>query len=94
LNKRVWILTIAVKASLIAGHVIVAQGTSDLTNLSGFPNPSGVARTFSSAGYIDRQGPFFQSLGLTGAPARRVTTPVAAGACLPRPLTLYCEAAA
>src|SRR4029077_167935 len=35
-------------------------------NLAGFPNPSGVVRTYSQNGDLDLAGPFFQSLGTNG----------------------------
>jgi len=35
-------------------------------NLAGFPDPSGVVRTYSENGDIDLTGPFFQSLGSNG----------------------------
>lgn len=37
-----------------------------IPNLAGFPDPSGVVRTFSQNGNIDQTGPFFQSLGTNG----------------------------
>jgi cytochrome c peroxidase len=44
----------------------VAHTGPNLPNLWGSPNASGMTRTFSTAGYVDRQGPFFQSLGTNG----------------------------
>ena len=35
-------------------------------NLTGFPDPDGVVRTFNADGDIDLNGPFFQSLGING----------------------------
>jgi cytochrome c peroxidase len=65
-HQRVWMTIAIVTAGLVAGRVIVAQSASDLPNRSGFPNGSGVTRTFSTAGHVDPQGPFFQSLGTNG----------------------------
>jgi cytochrome c peroxidase len=42
------------------------QGKPAVPNLAGFPDPSGVVRTFSLNGDIDLTGPFFQSLGTNG----------------------------
>ena len=42
------------------------QGQPKVPNLAGFPDPSGVVRTYSENGAIDRTGPFFQSLGSNG----------------------------
>jgi cytochrome c peroxidase len=42
------------------------QGKPSVPNLAGFPDPSGVVRTFSQNGDIDLTGPFFQSLGTNG----------------------------
>jgi cytochrome c peroxidase len=55
----------------LAGLLIVsASGTagekSFLPNMVPFPNPTGLAATFSTASNVDLQGPFFQSLGTNG----------------------------
>ena len=42
------------------------QGKQAVPNLAGFPNSSGVVRTFSQNGDIDLTNPFFQSLGTNG----------------------------
>lgn len=42
------------------------QGKPLVPNLTGFPDPSGVVRTYSENGDIDLTGPFFQSLGTNG----------------------------
>ena len=42
------------------------QGKPSVPNLAGFPDPSGVVRTYSQNGDIDLTGPFFQSLGTNG----------------------------
>jgi cytochrome c peroxidase len=66
MKNSVWMTIATVAAGLAAGRVIVGQTAADLPNLWGFPNHSGMVRTFSTAGYIGRQGPFFQSLGTNG----------------------------
>src|SRR5689334_6035833 len=45
--------------------VVVADG-GFLPNLFPFPDPSGILKTFDTAGKVDRTGPFFQSLGTNG----------------------------
>jgi hypothetical protein len=42
------------------------QGAPLIPNLAGFPDPTGVMRTFSQSGGIDLTNPFFQSLGTNG----------------------------
>ncbi len=42
------------------------QGAPQIPNLAGFPDPTGVIRTFSQSGGIDLTNPFFQSLGTNG----------------------------
>jgi cytochrome c peroxidase len=42
------------------------QGKPVVPNLAGFPDSSGVIRTYSENGDIDLTGPFFQSLGTNG----------------------------
>jgi cytochrome c peroxidase len=42
------------------------QGKPIVPNLAGFPDPSGMVRTFNRNGDIDLTGPFFQSLGTNG----------------------------
>ena len=66
MNQRIWMVIGILTAGLGAGRLIVAHSAPDLPNLWGFPNGSGVTRTFSTFGYVDRQGPFFQSLGTNG----------------------------
>ena len=51
--------------------IVSASGTAGehqgfLPNMLPFPNATGVAATFSTAGRVDLQGPFFQSLGTNG----------------------------
>jgi hypothetical protein len=49
---------------------VSASGNADepafLPNMLPFPNPTGLAATFSTAGNVNLQGPFFQSLGTNG----------------------------
>jgi len=57
--------------TVLAGLLIVSAAgaageQSFLPNMLRFPNPSGIAATFSTTGKIDLQGPFFQSLGTNG----------------------------
>jgi hypothetical protein len=53
--------------ALLAVSAAGNAGQADfLPNMVRFPNPSGQAATFSSAGKIDLTGPFFQSLGTNG----------------------------
>ena len=42
------------------------QDSGDRDPLAPFVNPTGVARTFSTAGHVDTGNPFFQSLGTNG----------------------------
>jgi len=37
-----------------------------IPNLQPFPDPSGIVKTFTTAGFIDEQNPFFQDLGTNG----------------------------
>src|SRR5437867_10645855 len=57
-------------AALAALFIVSASGTggdkSFLPNMLPFANPTGIAATFSTAGTVDLQGPFFQSLGTNG----------------------------
>src|SRR5882672_9832901 len=57
-------------AIVAALFVVSASGNADeptfLPNMLPFPNGSGLAATFSTAGNVDLQGPFFQSLGTNG----------------------------
>src|SRR6266851_10194659 len=57
-------------AIVAALFVVSASGSADeptfLPNMLPFPNGSGLAATFSTAGNVDLQGPFFQSLGTNG----------------------------
>ena len=42
------------------------KGAPAIPNMAGFPDPTGVVRTFSESGSIDLSNPFFQSLGTNG----------------------------
>ncbi len=44
----------------------VGLGESERDLLEPFVNPTGAARTFSTAGHVDRSNPFFQELGTNG----------------------------
>ena len=63
-RRRRWALALAALFALSgagsAGH------SGHLRNMAAFPNASGRAATFSTAGKIDLTGPFFQSLGSNG----------------------------
>ena len=54
------VLCVAMAAPAVAGE------PTRLPNMTPFPNPMGLAATFSSVGSIDLTGPFFQSLGSNG----------------------------
>lgn len=60
----------ALAAALVALLAFSAAGDAKhrkvLPNMLSFPNPTGNAATFSTAGQIDLTGPFFQSLGTNG----------------------------
>jgi len=47
-------------------HTHAQPGKPVIPNLAGFPDPSGVVRTFSQNGAMDLTGIFFQSLGTNG----------------------------
>src|SRR5689334_10715476 len=57
-------------ALFLAGISLVSipslAGDTALPNMLRFPNPTGFAATFSTAGKVDLTGPFFQSLGTNG----------------------------
>ena len=59
-----------VAAGLAALFAISAAGHAGepafLPNLLAFPNPTGVAATYSTTGKVALDGPFFQSLGSNG----------------------------
>jgi len=60
-------ISLGLLGALAAIPVIGADnGGQMLPNMLPSPNASGVAATFSRAGFIDRRGPFFQSLGTNG----------------------------
>jgi hypothetical protein len=57
--------------TVLAGLLIVSAAgaageQSFLPNMRPFPNATGLAATYSTAGKVDLQGPFFQSLGTNG----------------------------
>ena len=53
-------------AALSLASTLDAAGDRALPNLQRFADPTGFAATFSSAGKLSLQGPFFQSLGTNG----------------------------
>ena len=59
-----------IAAALIASLAVSAAGFAGepgfLPNMAAFPNPTGVAATFSTMGRVALDGPFFQSLGSNG----------------------------
>ncbi len=57
-------LTAAIFAA--AGRSWIASGESRHNFLEPFVNPTGAAQTFSTAGHIDTDNPFFQDLGTNG----------------------------
>jgi cytochrome c peroxidase len=57
---------ILVFISMPVTFVRAQQARPGIPNLAGFPDPSGVVRTFAHSGSIDLTGPFFQSLGTNG----------------------------
>ena len=64
-GRRLWV--ILGLASVVAVALAVSAGAgSSLPNLMGFPDASGVMRTYSTANGIDLSNPFFASLGTNG----------------------------
>src|SRR5262245_25967288 len=69
MNRRLRLAMIAAALALApaAAWIASGQGEDDERDLSApFVNPSGMSRTFSTAGRIDSGNPFFQSLGTNG----------------------------
>src|SRR5205823_507385 len=70
--KRIQKATAFCIVGALAGIVTVvatraqSQGGNTIPNLALFPNPSGFASTFTTAGSVDLTNPFFQSLGTNG----------------------------
>jgi processive rubber oxygenase RoxA-like protein len=63
---RLWSI-VAALALAPAAWIASGQSEDDERNLlAPFSNPTGLARTFSTAGRIDTDNPFFQSLGTNG----------------------------
>jgi cytochrome c peroxidase len=64
---RRWLIAVVLVLVSAAGWVASGQSEEDERDpLAPFINPSGVARTFSTAGHVDTGNPFFQSLGTNG----------------------------
>ncbi len=64
-----WLVTAAVVLAPMAALVAWAendQNGSDRNPLEPFVNPTGVSKSFSTAGQVDIDNPFFQSLGTNG----------------------------
>jgi hypothetical protein len=59
-------LSLVLSTLFAVGTSGAAGEESFLPNMLPFPNPTGVAATFSTAGRVDLTGPFFQSLGTNG----------------------------
>ncbi len=59
-------LGVAVLLSGAVGIARVGSGGSEANLLEPFVNPTGAARTFSTAGRIDTSNPFFEELGTNG----------------------------
>ena len=64
---RLWLIAAALVLAPAAAWIASGQSEDDERDpLAPFVNPSGLARTFSTAGRIDTGNPFFQSLGTNG----------------------------
>ena len=63
MHRHLAVALAGVFAVSAAGH---AGQPAVLENMAAFPNPTGVAATFSTTGKIPLDGPFFQSLGTNG----------------------------
>src|SRR5690349_20043896 len=65
---QTWMISLLVLVILLIpiNFTRAQQGQPSIPNLAGFPDPTGVVRTFSENGNIDLTGPFFQSLGTNG----------------------------
>jgi cytochrome c peroxidase len=66
LRNGIFSLVLLVTLLIPSAFTHAQQGKPSIPNLAGFPDPSGVVRTFSQNGDIDLTGPFFQSLGTNG----------------------------
>jgi hypothetical protein len=60
------IIALALTLLAPAGVVRAQSGIRSMPNLTGFPDRTGIVRTFNENGSIDLTGPFFQSLGTNG----------------------------
>jgi len=64
---RLWLIAAILVLAPAAAWIASGQSEDDERDpLAPFVNPSGLARTFSTAGHIDTDNPFFQSLGTNG----------------------------
>src|SRR5260221_9735697 len=59
-------LAVVLGSLFIVGAAGAVGEKSSLPSMLPFPNSTGVAATFSTAGQVDLTGPFFQSLGMNG----------------------------
>lgn len=65
--RRGMILISAAGLALLPVYLTRAdQERPVIPNMAGFPDPSGVLRTYSADGALDMSGPFFQNLGSNG----------------------------
>jgi hypothetical protein len=60
------IIALALTLLAPAGVVRAQSGIRSAPNLTDFPDPTGIVRTFNENGSIDLTGPFFRSLGTNG----------------------------
>ena len=58
----------ALAQTIVTSHAraLDEAATNKMHDMMPFANPSGYAATFSTTGFIDRDNPFFQSLGTNG----------------------------
>src|SRR5690242_11167820 len=67
INRKSRMLSYAASVALVTlAFVIASAADFSLPNLLGFPDPSGIVRTYSTKGGIDLANPFFASLGSNG----------------------------
>jgi cytochrome c peroxidase len=64
--KLLPILVVSAVLMLVVVQITAVPNGSIISNLYPYPNPSGMAATFTSNGVIDLKNPFFQSLGTNG----------------------------
>jgi hypothetical protein len=64
--KLLPILAVSAVLVLAVVHITAGPNGSTISNLYPYPNPSGMATTFTSNGVVDLKNPFFESLGTNG----------------------------